>query len=147
MTLDLRVPKDVIHAELAIGSAAARRVELFIIAGRGLAEILEDDAPFFPVRDSAGSGGAIVNKTAIAWIAVAAGDGDDGELFSERRLLRVELTGGGTVEGELLYSPAEGRTRVVDQLNEGGRFVRLWSAEKVWFVNKQMISRVVEKGA
>ena len=148
MTLDLRVPKDVVAAEVWIADGPSRRLELFVVAGLGLAEMLEHEAPFIPVREAGGaSGGAIVNKSAIVWIAVAAADGDDGELFNERRLLRVELAGGGSVEGELLYSPAEGRSRVVDQLNEAGRFVRLWSAERVWYVNKLMIARVVEKGA
>lgn len=148
MTLDLRVPKDVVPAELWLADGPSRRVELFVAAGLGLAEMLEHEAPFFPVREAGGPpAGAIVNKAALAWIAVAAADGDDGELFSQRRMVRVELTGGGALEGELLYSPAEGRTRVVDQLNEAGRFVRLWSAERVWFVNKLMIARVVEKGA
>lgn len=147
MTFDLRVPKDIIAAELAIGAAAPRNVELFVVAGRGLAEMLESEALFVPVRDAADRRGGIVNKATIAWIAVAGSDGDDGELFSERRLVCVELAGGAVLEGELLYSPAEGRTRVVDQLNEAGRFVRLWSAERVWFVNTNMIARVTEKGA
>lgn len=147
MTSDLRVPKDVVAAELSLGAGPPRRVDLFVIAGRGLAEMLEHEAPFFPVREAGAAGGAIVSKAALAWISVAAADGDDGELYSERRLVRVELVDGAALEGELLYSPAEGRRRVVDQLNEEGRFVRLWSAERVWFVNKQKISRVVEKGA
>jgi hypothetical protein len=148
MTLELRVPKDVVAAELALAGEAPRRVELFVVAGRGLAEMLEHEAPFFPVREVGGAaGGAIVNKAALAWIAVAIADADDGELYSERRVVRVELAGGEALEGELLYSPAEGRARVVDQLNEEGRFVRLWQAERVWFVNKLLIARVIEKGA
>jgi hypothetical protein len=145
MSNDLRVPKDIIAVELAIAGSPARRMELFVAAGQGLRELLENGDSFVPARDLADRHGVIVNKAAIAWVALPLAVADDGELFDVRCLVRVELTGGGALEGELLSSPPAGRQRVVDQLNEAGAFVRLWMPERVCFVNKRMIARVLEK--
>ena len=61
--------------------------------------------------------------------------------------MRVDLIGGEPLAGELLYSAPEESTRLVDYLNAPGRFLRLWSKETLYLINKTFVSRVVEIAA
>ena len=76
-------------------------------------------------------------------------DGEEAadELFEHRQRVRVELIGGTSIEGELLYSASQEGPRVVDLLNRRERFLRLWTENRIVLVNKKMLSRVVEKSA
>jgi hypothetical protein len=156
----LAVPKIPVRVELAIDGAAPRPVEVYVSEHRGAEArrqhvidllLIEDD--FLPMRDLAEDTWAVVNKTAIAHLAVplqteqpqaeeVAGEGE--ELFDVRRRVRVDLRGGAWLEGELLYSPRPERTRVTDYLNDAHRFFPLWTASMVFFLNKRFVARILE---
>jgi hypothetical protein len=61
--------------------------------------------------------------------------------------VRVDLIGAEPLAGELLYFAPEQSTRLVDYLNEPGRFLRLWAKETLYLINKAFVLRVVEIAA
>jgi hypothetical protein len=129
-----------------------------------VAALLDDDGMFLPV----GTGGSVTlcNKSAIAWVALvstshAPGGGGHSDavpepvdgaepsevvtLYDHRHDVRVELEGGTSVDGHVLYSSPEGATRVVDFLNRAGRFLWLWQGTTLYLISKQHIVRVRER--
>ena len=159
-TEPLRVPKEAFAVELALAGAAPRRVEIFLAEQRAnefrrqlVLDLLEHVQAFLPARDAATGKGEIFNKDALLWIGVPlapfgsqAGTGED-ELFEFRRPVRVDLIGAAPLAGELLYSAPEQSTRLVDYVNEPGRFLRLWAKETLYLINKAFVMRVVEIAA
>jgi len=150
---DLRVPKLPVAVELALDGRAPRPVEIYLAEQRAhdprpddVADLFDEPTPFLPARDVGEGEVVVLRKEAVAWIALPVRRDDD-ELYEARRDVRVELRGGGGLDGELLYSPPEGRSRVVDHLNGAGRFVRLFSGDRVYLVNTAYIVRVIEKGS
>lgn len=150
----LRVRKEPIEVELALTGETPKQVELFL-AEHGshhfnrqrVLELLDQAGSFLPVRDRDTGEYAASNSRAIVWIGMSrlSADAEGGdELYDYRKALRVELAGGRALEGEILYSAPEGAARLVDFLNRGERFFRLWSGERVFLVNKDFVSRIVE---
>jgi len=149
---DLRVPKHAVTVELALEGRAPRVVEIYLAEQRphdlrpeDVSDLFGEPPAFLPARDLSEGEFVVVRKEAVAWVAFSGLD-DEGELFDARHDVRVELRGGGGLDGELLYSPPEGRGRVVDYLNQTGRFLRLWTPERLYLVNTAYIIRVIEKG-
>ncbi len=157
----LKVPKQAVEVELALaGIGASRSVEVFVAEHQAHAfrrqdvlDLLEHEAAFLPARDRA-DGGVLFNKDAVVWVAIPiaaaraalADDDEEEELFDHKHHARIELTGREPLEGELLYSSPAEHARVVDYLNEPGRFFRLWTAERLYLVNRAYVTRVIEKG-
>jgi hypothetical protein len=156
----LRIPKEAFAVELALAGAVPRRVEVFLAEQRAnefrrqlVLDLLEQAQAFLPARDTSSGTREIFNKDALLWIGVPlapfgsqAATGED-ELFEFRRPVRVDLIGGEPLAGEVLYSAPEQSTRLVDYLNEPGRFLRLWSKETLYLINKAFVLRVVEIAA
>ena len=113
--------------------------------------LLEDASDFVPMREADGSV-KLFSKQALACIAVqrntGAGADDDPSgvftLYEHQQKVEVELLGGRRLEGMLMDSSPSGRSRAVDHLNRAGRFVRLWSAEEHYLINKGQIVHVGE---
>ena len=159
-TEPLRIPKEAFAVELALAGAVPRRVEVFLAEQRAnefrrqvVLDLLEQAQAFLPARDAATGNGEIFNKDALLWIGVPltpfgsqTAAGED-ELFEFRRPVRVDLIGGEPLAGELLYSAPEQSTRLVDYLNEPGRFLRLWAKDTLYLINKAFVLRVVEIAA
>jgi hypothetical protein len=159
-TEPLRIPKEAFAVELALAGAVPRRVEVFLAEHRAnefrhqvVLDLLEQAQAFLPARDTSTGKREIFNKDALLWIGVplppfgSQATADEDELFEFRRPVRVDLIGGEPVAGELLYSAPEQSTRLVDYLNEPGRFLRLWSKETLYLINKAFVLRVVETAA
>lgn len=151
----LRVPTQVVRVEVAFGTAPARPLEVFAPAGEvgrsdraRVSELLERDQRFLPARDPETGALVTIGARAIAWIAVPLARSAellaDDELFEHRRDVQIELDGPTVLAGELLYSAPAASTRVVDVLNGPGRFVPLWLADRVVFVNRSHVRSVTE---
>jgi hypothetical protein len=158
-TEPLRIPKEAFAVELALAGAVPRRVEIFLAEQRAnefrrqlVLDLLEQAQAFLPARDTATGKGEIFNKDALLWIGVPLAPfgsqavGED-ELFEFRRPVRVDLIGGEPLAGEVLYSAPEQSTRLVDYVNEPGRFLRLWAKETLYLINKAFVLRVVQIAA
>jgi hypothetical protein len=90
------------------------------------------------------------NARAVVWIAMsresAGAEGSTEELYDFRKFVRLALSGGGALEGEILYSAPDGETRLVDFLNRPERFLKVWDGDRLFLVNKESVLRVVENG-
>jgi hypothetical protein len=148
-TKDLRIPKRTVKVLLALDGHEPREAELFVAEQRphdprpeDVHGLLEEGGAFLPARDAGGA--FLFARAAVAWLGLPLPD-LEGELFDEQHEVRVELEGGAVLDGELLYSPPEGRGRVVDHLNAPGRFLRLFGPDRLYLVDKAHVLRVVEK--
>lgn len=151
----LRVRKQALEVELALPGAVPRRVELFLaehgahgFSRQRVLELIEESEWFLPACDGTSSEWESFNVRAVVWIAMsrasAEADAAGEELYDHRKLVRVELDGSRPLEGEILYSAPDGFARVVDVMNRRDRFLRLWSGDLVYLVNKNSVLRVVE---
>lgn len=164
-TAELRVPMVPVAVELAGVDAPPAPCELYLadVARRShtaladdLANLLEAEPPFLPVRS--GTGVALIGKRAIQWVALANPDdevdagGDGAEpsegltLFDSRHDVEVTLIDGATLTGAILHSSPADKPRVIDYLNRPGRFVRLWTPRAQYLINKRHVARVREVG-
>lgn len=153
----LRVRKQILAVDLALSGIAPRRVEVFLAERenpgnrrRRLFDLLERGTTFLPARDSTTGVWEIVNRDLVVSVRVAqsafAEDGDDAdELYDIRQRVRVDLTTGDAISGELLYSAAETLTRVTDYMNQTERFFRLWTEEDLFLIQKSFVARVIEQ--
>ena len=156
-TEPLRIRKQAVAVELALSGGEPRPVEIFLAEHRAnefrpqhVLDLLEQEQAFLPARDTSTGKWETFNKDALLWIGVplapfgaeTAAGGD--ELFEFRRPVRVDLIAAEAIEGELLYSAPVESTRLVDHLNEAGRFLRLWAKERLYLINKAFVLRVVE---
>jgi hypothetical protein len=118
-----------------------------------LAALLDEPAAFLPVRGEAGV--RLLAKHSIAWLSVNRQD-DDGDsdfadipsevmtLYDRQHRVEVALVTGSTLAGMLLDSSPADRPRVIDHLNRGGNFVRLWTSDEHFLINKAQILQVTE---
>lgn len=156
----LRVPKAKVVVELAFAGREPRTVEVFVAEHQAHAyrrqdvlDLLEHEHPFLPARDRDANEWVLFNKDTLLWVALPlftghsadTEDDEDEELYEQRKDVRIDLVGGGTLSGELLYSAPAEHSRAVDLLNQPGRFFRLWEPERVVLVNKLFVVGVVER--
>jgi hypothetical protein len=151
----LKVPKRAVQVELHLHEVGMRRLEVFLAEQsprdprpESVVDRLEDDEAFLPGRDTDADTWMLVNKDAIVWASVpeeAATLSLEEELFDHRRGVVLELLGGDSVEGELLYSAPESQARSIDYLNRPGRFVRVFRGGGLALVNKRWLICAVER--
>jgi len=108
-----------------------------------LAALLEADAQFVPARTA--SGVVMFAKHAIAWIAISTAT-DEVALYDRQHRVAIELVTGERFTGNLLDSAPADRPRVIDHLNGSNRFVRLWTSDSHYAINKAQIRHVMELG-
>jgi len=163
-TDDLRIPKLPVTVELDVAGEGTRRVEVFVAEHRAgsptrqrVLDLLESEPLFIPVVDNGGH--RLFNKATLVSVSIPLvkgalpieedrdgdlGSSNQGTLYDVRRPVTIELRGGAVLNGDLLYSPPPDQTRVVDYLNRGGRFLRLWCGDRVVLVNKTWLICVTE---
>jgi hypothetical protein len=155
----LRIRKQAVAVELALAAGEPRRVEVFVAEHRDkefrrqdVLDLLEHVQAFLPARDVASGHWEIFNKDTLLWIGVPLSPfgseqtGAAEELFEFRHPVRVDLIGTRSLEGEFLYSAPAESTRIVDYVNEPGRFLRLWTNDRLYLINKAFVLRLVESG-
>jgi hypothetical protein len=116
-----------------------------------LKDLLEGEQRFIPVCD-AEAGWSILNKHKLLWASIVLIDGrlpieeatDEAPLYDREVQVRVEFTHSDPLEGKMLYSPPEAKTRVTDHLNRSSHFFRLWTSHHLYLINKHHVLRVVE---
>jgi hypothetical protein len=117
-----------------------------------VATLLDQSAAFLPVRGTEGV--RLLAKHAIVWIAIDRHDDqpnadlDDPSgvftLYDRQHRVEVALITNTTLTGTLLDSSPADRPRVIDHLNRGGAFVRLWTSDEHYLINKAQILYVRE---
>src|SRR5262249_53557332 len=126
-------------ADLFVTDLPRERSELL----DAVAVSLDGDAAFVPVR--AESGVRLLAKRALRWIVIRR-DEPEGEitLFDRQHHVTIELAGGGSLSGMLFDSSPADRPRVIDHLNAARRFVRLWTPDEHYLINRDQIVQVAE---
>lgn len=153
----LRVRKQILAVDLALSGIAPRQVEVFLAEReiprnrrQRLFDLLERGTTFLPARDMATGVWEILNRDLVVWVRVALAsfaedEESSDELFDIRQRVRVDLSSGETLTGELLYSAAETLTRVTDYMNQTDQFFRLWTEDDLLLVRKSFVARVIEQ--
>jgi len=155
---ELRVPTLAVPVRVALIGQRATEVELFIhdIPRAAHSQVLDDVAAlldehesFVPIRNAGDV--RLLGKLAVQWIAVhrksELADDDSSEvleLYDRQHHVEVEMIAGQKLSGTLLDSAPADRPRVVDHLNQTGQFVRLWTADEHYLINKAQILQVTE---
>jgi hypothetical protein len=167
---ELRLPTIAVPVRLAIVGQSVTFAELFVadVPRRGRSHLLDDIAAlldsiqlsFVPVRGP--NGVRLYSKDAIAWVAVRRRVTTDRpstdfsteepsevfQLYDRQHRVEVELsltTEPRKMSGILLDSSAADRPRVVDHLNCSVQFVRLWTPDEHFLINKHQIVAVTEE--
>jgi len=161
---DLRLPKFPVEVEVGFADGSSRCVDVYVAEHtehsyrrQHVIDLLEADEPFVPARDVAENGHehwAMINKATIAWVAIPLDEGSlpvddsldasDTELYDVQSPVSVDIAAHPAVAGHVLYSPPAGRGRLIDYLNQPGRFLRVWTAERLVLVNKSCVLGVHE---
>jgi hypothetical protein len=160
---ELRLPTVAVPVKLTLVGRPAIDAELFVADGTrtgrtqlldDLATMLDEPTEFLPVRR--GGKVRLYPKSAVAVVAVARREHDDEAdfddtpsevitLYDRQHRVIVELVSGGALAGTLFDSSPSDRPRVVDHLNRTSRFVRLWTPEDHFLINKDQILAVGEQ--
>jgi hypothetical protein len=165
-TRELRLPTKVVAVRLAIVGGLPTAAEMFVadVPRRGRGQLLDDlsaqlcaETNFIPVRWS--SRVRLLGKHAIAWIAVRRRDPDEMPstdfsvepseeltLYDRQHLVEVELIHATKLIGTILDSSPADRPRVIDHLNNAGRFLRLWTTNEHYLINASQVVAVTELG-
>ncbi len=114
-----------------------------------VAALLDEHESFVPIR--AAGDVRLLGKLAVQWIAVhrrpQQAEDDSSEVFTlydRQHYVEVEMIAGHKLAGTLLDNAPTDRPRVVDHLNQTGQFVRLWTADEHYLINKAQILQVTE---
>jgi hypothetical protein len=158
---DLRLPTIGVPVRLALVGGSIVDAELFlpdtIRGGRGqqleaLAEMLDEDFAFVPVREPTGV--RLLAKRSITWACVSrrADDEQGAEspsdvvtLYDRQHRVEVELASGHRFAGSLFDSSPHDRPRVIDHLNRARRFVRLWTESDLTMISTDQIVAVNDR--
>ncbi len=151
----LRVRKQPLEVELALEDRPPRRMKLFLaehdshtFQRQRVLDLLQAET-FLPACDAESGEWETFNSRAVLWIGMplSSVDGEEAadELFEHRQRVHIDLIGGTSLVGELLYSATQEGPRIVDLLNRKERFLRLWTEDRIVLVNKKMLLRVVEE--
>jgi hypothetical protein len=159
---DLRLPTIAVPVRLALVGGSIVDAELFlpdtIRGGRGqlleaLAEMLDEDFAFVPVREPIGV--RLLAKRSITWACVSrrAGEDEAGDespsdvvmLYDRQHRVEVELVGGQRFAGSLFDSSPHDRPRVIDHLNRARRYVRLWTESDLTLISTDQVVAVTDR--
>ncbi|HSN25547.1 MAG TPA: hypothetical protein VLT45_04655 [Kofleriaceae bacterium] len=159
---ELRLPTFTVAVRLAVVGHDPTGVELFLSEdphGRSemidmLGELLDQPTAFVPVKGPRAV--RLLAKRAIAWLAVPREElspehefvdvpSEVMTLYDRQHHVLVELATGARLEGMLFDSAPADRPRVIDHLNSVGNFVRLWTSDEHYLINKDHILHVTEQ--
>jgi len=153
----LRVRKNPFEVELALAGRLPRRVALYLaehaphaFSRQRVLDLLEQVDSFLPACDLETREWESINARAVVWICLSRqsieAEQSAEELFEHRKVVRVALVGGGSLDGEILYSAPAAEARLVDYLNRHERFLQLWDGDRLYLVNKESVARIAENG-
>ncbi|MBX3160187.1 MAG: hypothetical protein KF773_29745 [Deltaproteobacteria bacterium] len=140
----LRMPVDNLVATLILHDGERAEVMLFLPGGEDLARLLDGTAQFIPmVRDGRV---CLFARAAIACLEVPARPpaADDDGLPVEKQRAIVKLRSGGTVEGELRWTPMTANARTTDHLNLEAPYFEVHREERTAYVMKAHVASVTE---
>jgi hypothetical protein len=157
--LSYAVPIQKIAVDLYFASQSGReprRGELFVAdprrSSRALIDLLEGEVAFLPFLDNGERGITLVNRDDLLrvtplLIPLEREGSAAAAMIDRRQHARLELRDGTSLDGELWFSPPAGRSRLSDHLNEPSRFLQFHCSDRLHFVQKAHVARVLEIAA
>ncbi|MDP9035429.1 MAG: hypothetical protein M3O50_11535 [Myxococcota bacterium] len=128
---------------LATGARLVDAV-LFCEVGLEIEALLEGDQAFLPVGHD--SRVRLIARRVVAVVTTAPRvDTDEERLMTRRLSVAVGLCSGEILEGDLVFEPRPGGSRVLDVLNGAARTLQLRSSEAVHHVAKEHVEYVEER--
>jgi hypothetical protein len=141
---EFRTPVRRLAATVTFGSGVRSDVVLFCQPGENVEYLFTAPEPFVPIEQD-GKVTLVARKT-LAVVTIPRGhDFDEEETLVRRVTVAVRLTSGGELEGELAYTPRQGRPRVLDFLNESDAVLSLADTHAVHHIAKEHIGSVEER--
>jgi hypothetical protein len=110
-------------------------------------DLLELEEPFFPAHDEDADVWMLVGRSAVVWVAIdnEVESDDEEPLFDYRREVSLDLYGGRSLEGQLLYAAPPEQARLMDYMNATHGFFRVFTAERVYLVARSAVLRVWDR--
>jgi hypothetical protein len=145
MFADLRVPVEPTRVQVVTLDGARHDLVVFRAPGLRPESLLESHEPFFPAREGDTLRlFATANISALIAAAPKPSTRPEDELPESRRAVRVQLTGGVVISGEIRYVACEVAARPIDHLNEPSPSFAVFSGEHVHHVVKAHVLFVEE---
>ena len=150
---ELRYPKSTVPIELFLSNGVQLNLEVFVAQTQDKAprrqyviDLLEDPLAFLPARRVDSQQMLFVNKTNVVWakLKLQLQNAFEDQLFEKQEKVRIHLGAKQVLEGIVLYSSPADRSRVADYFNQSGRFIRLWTVQDLFLVNKNNIYSIEE---
>lgn len=151
----LRVPKTPCQVLVGLPGGDRRSVSLFLSdfadthPGRErIADLLNGPQHFLPALDESIGGITLLNRVGIAWVRVPAEEDLDptsDHTLPHEHQVELTLVDGTVLKGIVSFVRPDGRSRLVDFLNEPIPFFRLFDSEGLVLVNRRHVALVAMK--
>jgi hypothetical protein len=142
----MRLPVDDVTATLILHDGDRSEVVLFVSPDEDIVRVLTAREPFLPMRRAGKL--VLVARAAIAALGLPSIPtiASDDELPVETQAAMLRLRSGQTLEGELRWTAPAGAKRTADFLNDDEAHVTLYAGKTTYYVIKDQIALVEERG-
>jgi len=148
------IPKDHQSVTVRFSTGVALEGEIFMESvSEGLSmhqkisAFIEHGNAFFPIRAIARRNTEFINKNKIQLIEVSLPEDPGTGYFADQLMhsipVTVYLNEGNTVSGELLAEVPQEKNRLSDCLNLTDKFLTVKSGQKMFYINKEALQKVV----
>lgn len=156
MTEEFRVPKEKQPVTVRLKGGAKLDGVIFLeqfpydmTTYRKVSALLEDESQFFPLLLNASGSVEFINKNNITVLECDyhAGEGNEEFLLTQMHIENIvaTLNDGSAISGRLMAEVPEDKARLSDCLNLRNTFMILQEDNRIFYLNKNTVQRVVYK--
>lgn len=138
----MRIPVDHVPATLILHDGTRLEIIMFVPPGEQVADQLCSGSAFLPIRHDGKI--RLVAREIVACITVGGAPVANADLPEELQRVAVRLRSGATIEGELRWTAAVGKSRTADHLNETTPHITVYGAGTVSHVAKRHVAWLEE---
>jgi hypothetical protein len=138
----MRIPVDHVPATLILHDGTRLEIVMFVPPGEQVGDQLCSGAPFMPIRCEGKI--RLVARDIVACITVGGSAVANADLPEETQRVAVRLRSGTTVEGELRWTAAIGKSRTADHLNEAAPHITVYGAGTITHIAKRHLAWLEE---
>ena len=138
----MRIPVDHVPATLTLHDGTRLEIVMFVPPGEHIADQLCSGSPFLPIRCEGKI--RLIARDILACITVGGSPVANDDLPEEMQRVAVRLRSGTTIEGELRWTAAVGKSRTADHLNEAALQIVVYGAGTITYVAKRHLAWVEE---
>ena len=153
-TTAFQVPKDRQAVIVRLSPGVVVEGEIFMEAfsenlsiHQKISAFIEDTNSFFPIKVIPGGDTEFINKNTIQLVEVSVPDDPETSYFAHLLMQTIPVTAyfrdGDTVSGELMAEVPQEKARLSDCLNLREKFLKVKSGNKMCYINKKTLQKVV----